>query len=68
MDRKKKEFPMDLVKMRPVSGKLLRERGFSFFREDQSYQLDAPDANGIVRVFSLVREEGPDEDGYGAME
>lgn len=54
--------------MRSVSGKVLKERGFTFFREDREYQLDAPDKNGIVRVFSKCREVGPDEDGYGAME
>ena len=61
-------FPMDLVKMAPVSGKELNERGYTFFREDKAYQLDAPDANGIVRVYSQCWEVGPDEDGYGAME
>lgn len=64
----RREFPTDLVGMRPVSGKILKERGFGFFREDRQYQLDAPDQNGIVRVFSKCREEGPEEDGYGAME
>ena len=67
--RSKKEFPIDLAGiMRPVSGKLLKARGFTFFREDREYQLDAPDKNGIVRVYSKCWEEGPDEDGYGAME
>lgn len=60
---------MDLAGiMRPASGKILKERGFTFFREDQEYQLDMPDKNGIVRVYSKCREVGPDEDGYGAME
>ena len=65
----KKEFPTDLAGiMRPVSGKILNERGFTFFREDREYQLEVPDKNGIVRVYSKCREVGPDEDGYGAME
>jgi len=54
--------------MRPVAGKVLKDRGFAFFREDKEYLLDPPDKNGIVRVFSKCREVGPDEDGYGAME
>ena len=63
------QFPYDLVDInRPVSGKVLRERGFSFFREDKEYQIDKPDKNGIVRVYSKCREVGPEEDGYGAME
>lgn len=64
----RREFPMDLVGQFPVSGKVLKERGFVFFREDRRYQLDTPDQNGIVRVFSKYREEGPKADGYGAME
>lgn len=63
------QFPHEMVGInRPVSGKVLRERGFSFFREDKEYQIDKPDQNGIVRVYSKCREVGPDEDGYGAME
>lgn len=65
---KQNPFPMDLVGMYPVSGKVLNERGFSFFQENRDYQLNAPDSNGIVRAFSKCREEGPEEDGYGAME
>lgn len=63
------EFPNDLAGInRPVSGKVLRERGFSFFCEEKEYQIDKPDKNGVVRVYSKCREVGPDEDGYGAME
>ena len=63
------EFPNDLAGInRPVSGKVLRERGFSFFCENKEYQIDKPDKSGIVRVYSKSREDGPDEDGYGAME
>ena len=63
------QFPHDLAGInRPVSGKVLKERGFSFFREDKEYQIDKPDKNRIVRVYSKCREVGPDEDGYGAME
>ena len=58
---------MDLVGPFPVSGKILRERGFSFFQENRQYLLKAPDQNGIVRVASQCREEEPDEDGYGGM-
>lgn len=68
-EKEERSFPWDLVGiMRPVPGWMLRERGYSFFREDRTYQLDAPDQNGIVRVFSQCREVGPEEDGYGAME
>lgn len=63
------EFPYDLAGINnSVPGKVLRERGFFFFREDMEYQIDKPDKNGIVRVYSKCREVGPDEDGYGAME
>ena len=63
------QFPYDLAGInRPVSGKILRERGFSFFCENKEYQIDKPDKSGIVRVYSKCREVGPDEDGYGAME
>ena len=63
------QFPYDLAGInRPVSGKVLRERGFSFFCETKEYQIDKPDQSGIVRVHSKCREVGPDEDGYGAME
>ena len=63
------QFPYDLAGInRPVSGKVLRERGFSFFCENKEYQIDKPDKSGIVRVHSKCREVGPDEDGYGAME
>lgn len=63
------QFPYDLAGInRPVSGKVLRERGFSFFCENKEYQIDKPDKSGIVRVYSKCREVGPDEDGYGAME
>ena len=61
-------FPDDLAGINhSVSGKILRNRGF-FFREDKEYQIDKPDKNGIVRVYSKCREVGPDEDGYGAVE
>lgn len=61
-------FPMDLVGSRPVPGKLLKERGFSFFQENRKYLINhPPDANGIVRVLSECGEDGPDEDGFGAM-
>lgn len=63
------QFPYDLAGINcPVSGKVLRERGFSFFCENKEYQIDKPDKSGIVRVYSKCREVGPDEDGYGAME
>lgn len=64
-----KEFPMDLAGiMRSVPGKVLLERGFTFFREEREYQLDQPDKNGVVRVYSKCRETGSDADGYGGME
>ena len=62
-----KEFPMDLTGSVPVSGKILNERGFSFFQENRKYNIGIPDTNGIVRVFSQCHETGPDEDGYGSM-
>lgn len=59
----RKRLPLELVGHR--SGKLLNERGYSFFSPERSYSIGLPGEDGIVEVTAYVSEDGPDEDGFG---
>lgn len=46
-------------------GRVLRALGFLFFDPSRSYDVQAPDENGIVEVTAFADEDGPDETGFG---
>ena len=49
-----------------LSGGVLSDLGFSFFKPDRNYDLKSLPNEGIVEVSALESYEGPDEDGFGA--
>ena len=52
---------------REVSGKRLRELGYTFFDEERDYLLNLGE-DGVVQVRSWRETEGPDSDGFGMEE
>lgn len=48
-----------------ISGKKLREMGYSFFSSNRDYFISKPNEAGVVHVSSFREEDGMDEYGFG---
>lgn len=48
-----------------ISGKILREWGYSFFSPDRDYYICEPNEAGVTQVSSFCEDDGMDEDGFG---
>lgn len=60
-----KELPRDLIGY--ISGKVLVERGYLFFEEEEWYSISEPE-NGVVTVSAWTSTEDADSDGFGMEE
>lgn len=60
-----KELPQDLIGY--ISGRVLVERGYLFFEEEEWYSISEPE-NGVVTVSAWTSTEDADSDGFGMEE
>ena len=60
-----KELPQELIGY--ISGKVMVERGYLFFEEEEWYSISTPE-NGVVTVSAWTSTEDADSDGFGMEE
>lgn len=60
-------YPGTKLQLR-ISGEKLRHAGLLDFTENQSYNMESMDENGVFRAKTDAGYDGPDADGYGMEE
>ena len=62
------EYPLFGLYCNSVSGNMLNDLGFDFFRSNIDYGFEACEDERIITVSTYAGYDGPDEDGFGMEE